>query len=238
MLNFAVVDDDLKSGQIIRKIAEKFLKTRSDDYNIDVYQMPRELLFKLEEGRYYDIFLLDINMGEISGLDVAKTIREHYHQTIIIYITAYLDYTLQAFEVNAFRYIPKKDLEKKLLEALNIVVPTIENRGNQFYIIKHYRAIKRIYYRDIYYMKKSGKYVYFYHKEGEDRVRKGLQEVLDELDSKDFFEINKGLAVNILHLIGIDKGYALLRNRESLPVGRNNLSKVEERLIQYWKFTI
>ena len=60
------------------------------------------------------IIFLDIDMGERSGMDIARNVRQLRSEAILIFVTNYPQFSLEGYEVRAFRYLLKRDLEQKL----------------------------------------------------------------------------------------------------------------------------
>lgn len=62
----------------------------------------------------YHIMFLDIDMDERSGMDIARRVRELHLDTVIIFVTNYPEFSMEGYEVRAFRYLLKQELEQKL----------------------------------------------------------------------------------------------------------------------------
>ena len=76
-------------------------------------QFPRQNSKRCSNGEYYDLFILDIEMPNLDGMELAKVIKEHIKNPVIIFLTSYTDYVYNAFEVEAFRFIPKENMKDK-----------------------------------------------------------------------------------------------------------------------------
>lgn len=234
MIKIAIVDDERVSRERILQFIENYLKNTDELFEIQQYESSMGLLLDLDQGKYYDLFLLDIEIPKITGLELAHEIRKKAYDSAIIFVTNYNNYAIEAYEVDTFRYISKVNLEEKLKEALEVLLPKLTERKRECYIIKYYLDTEILILRDIYGLKKEGKYVVFYHKKGESRVRKTLKEVLDELDTDEFIEVGKGYIVNIGHVIEIKHREIYLRNGMIFPVGKCYIDKVKERIEQFW----
>lgn len=234
MLKIAIMDDDAVIRGKIVGIVERYMDGKREPYQMQEYGDSAHLLTDLERGIYFDLFLLDVELPGMTGLDMAHSIRSYYPEPVIIYITNHLQYAYKAFEVNAFRYIPKEELEEKLTEALEAVSPRLREQEKSCYIIRYYQDIQVLLLRDIYYIEKEGKYVVFHHRGGESRDRKTLKEVLKEMGSKDFMEVGRDYAVNIRHLMAIENRELILRNNIVLPVSRYRVEALRERVMEYW----
>lgn len=233
-MRIAIVDDDLSSGKRMETIVKQFLNLKQEMVPVLVYHSPMELLFDLDQGKYYDLFFLDMEMPKLNGLQTAREIRKKYSDPIIIYITDYVEYSVEAFEVNTFRYIPKKYLNERLTEALEAAWVCMQEKNQKCYVICHYLDTEVIPYQDICGMKKTGKYVTIYCGKTEKTVRKTLKDVLRELNSEDFFEVSKGYAVNIRHVNSLEAREVHLKNGLVFPVGRAYTELLRERIMEYW----
>lgn len=232
----AIVDDDNGSREAIYQIVDTFFQGQNIDYRICLYEGPMELLMDLDQGKYYEIYLLDVEMPVLTGIELARRIRKYYFEPAIIYITDHVQYSIEAFEVEAFRYIPKRFIVEKLPEALKILLPKLQEEEQSYYIIRHYLDMEILLYRDIYYLKKEGKYVVFYHTRGESRERETLKNVLERLPEERFLEIGRGYIVNIEHVMLLDKKVLLLRNGLTIPLSRSGITALQERMEKVWNF--
>lgn len=230
----AIIDDDKNCNEETEKIVGAFFENRNIEYYIKLYDSSMELLMDLDHGKYYEIFLLDVEMPVFTGIELARKIRKYYFEPAIIFITDYVKYSIEAFEVEAFRYIPKKYIAEKLPQALNVLLPRIKEEEQACYIIRHYLDREILLHRDIYFLKKEGKYVVFYHSRGESRERETLKNVLTRLPEAAFVEIGRGYIVNVKHVMMIDKKELLLRNGMVIPLSRNGITSLQERLEQMW----
>lgn len=90
---------------------------------------PREAL-KYMERNYFDVVFLDIEMPEVSGIELAKIIKDRYDNIAIVFITAYDKYAVEAFRINAMDYIMKPFNREVLKETLERI---IQNNNIQIY---------------------------------------------------------------------------------------------------------
>ena len=70
----------------------------------------------------YDVAFLDIDMPQMSGIDLARKIHEQWPNTVIIFITNYVQYAPDGYEVGAFRYLMKKQITEKLIDYLDLAI--------------------------------------------------------------------------------------------------------------------
>ena len=118
MIKIVALDDEEKWIQTEKKIAEQVFKI--DEFEFFGYTKTEDFLSDLRK-KECDIYLLDMELPKENGLSIGKKIKECYESAVIIYVTGHVEYAVEAYEVNAFRYVPKTILEQKLPEALNAV---------------------------------------------------------------------------------------------------------------------
>ncbi len=234
MLNIAVLDDQEEYVKRIGKLTAESMQNLGISYTFKKYIKVNELISDLREKECFDIYLLDVEMPEMTGIEVAKIIRKECWGSAIIYITNHVEYAVEAFEVNAYRYIPKNMLEEKLPEAFAALVSQMEHEED-VYIIKKGCQFEKIPYKEIFYLKKEEKYVEIIHKRGESRVRKTLSQVRDELGSRQFIVIDRSYMVNIVHIMSLKNQQIVLRDGSMLPVSKPRLLQVKKEILEYWR---
>lgn len=235
MFKITIVDDCIKAIEKIRIITKQTMRETEIEYELKEYMDPGKMLEDLEKGECADVYLLDIEMPQMSGLKVAKKIRRNHWDTVIIYITNYVEYAVAAFEVNAYRYIPKNLLEKKLPEAYRALYNQYNREKDDFYTIKTCQKLERIPRGEIYYLIKESKYVLIVHRGGYSKVRATLEEVLSDMKPGEFILIDRSCAVGIRHIMSLEQRQVALRDGSKLPVSRPRLLEVKQAIIEYWR---
>ena len=233
----ALLEDEQEYIDLICHITEKYMKEHHILYEIRAYTSVKELMSDFQKGVEEELYLLDIELPDGNGLDVAKCIREKGEDPFLIYITNYVQYAIAAFEVNTFRYIPKTVLNRKLPEAYQAMQKILEKRKTQegqYLISCSSGKTVKVKYRDIVYLKKEGNYVKIFCAEDKYSVRKTLSEVVEELDYSKIMIIERGYAVNIQHIVSIKDHQVILSDGTVLQVARVRWKMVREAFLN-WK---
>lgn len=236
MIRIAILDDSDKDRIFINNITNKYFKRKGIQSEIYLFSKAEILLIELKEKEYYDIFMLDIELPEQSGILVAKETRKYLPESFVIFISNYEEYALEGYKVRAFRYITKdmQRLENLLEEALDCVVPIIEQKNEKEYLYIAGSSFGKILYRNIYYIVKDHKYIIIYYRGGVIKERKTLQEVYQELDAEEFFYIDKGCIVNVCHVCSCDREKVYLTGGTELHISRSKYEMVREKVLTYW----
>lgn len=233
MVRIAIVDDEEEIGKHIEAIVKDYFKETQEVYEVRYYQQPENLTWDLADKKYYDIFLLDIEMN-INGLEVARRIRELYLEPYIVFVTSFVKYSVRGYEYGAYRYILKEEIDEKLPEALEFMRRELESRVYTQYVIESQSMVKKIDYKDIFYIYVEGKYSYFYTRNEEDKVRKSLAEVYRELDAPEFIYADKRYIVNLQHVMTMGKRELLMRDGKVIVASVSQARKIREAISQYW----
>lgn len=235
MLRIAVCDDDQTAISTHKEIAEKCLKQCGCIGQIEVYASGSNLLYDITEDHFYfNLILLDIEMPKNTGMDIAAEIKPYLPNVKIIFITSHIEYAIDAFELSIFRYVPKNDIDKRLYSAIEDAVRLISLEDGKAYTIQTNSRLEKIPYRDILYIERDGKNAGFVTENGVSKVRKSLGQVYEELHAEEFIYIDRGCIVNMIHIMQVRDGMAVLKNGRSLPISRSHLQDIKEQINQYW----
>lgn len=235
VIKIAICDDEERAVARHEKIVKDCLQVCSIGFEIETYTQSRNLLYDIiDDGFFYDLILLDIEMPGISGMEIPQQIKEFLPNVKIIFVTSHTEYAIDAFELSIFRYVPKDNLEIKLAAAVTDAAKLIELEAGQEYTIQTANRMEKIPYKDIFYIQRDGKNASIVSKFGVSRVRKSLQQVFDELESPEFIFIDRGYIVNIIQIMKISDGMAILKSGERLPISRSHLQEVKRQINQFW----
>lgn len=238
-MNIAIIDDDIDFVEALRHEVEKYMDSRKIEYTIDTYQdfQYLELLEKIQASEYYDLFLLDIQMSAINGLNLAHEIELKYIEPVFLFVTNFYEYAMEGYRYSAVRYILKTDYAEKLPEALDACVKRIEQirmrEEQKPVIIEDGKNIYKCFCKDIYYIQKERKHVVVHLRNEERQFKVTLEKMMKTLDSSLFVYADRGVIVNIQHINRIKDYLVYLDNGDvvTASVARNSVLRSE--IIRY-----
>ena len=149
MIRIAICEDEKDTQLLIEDYIHNILKNINIEYEIQKYDLGEELLES--NLKDIDILLLDIQMGQINGMDTARKIREVDNKMEIIFITSLIDYVQEGYEVRAYRYLLKPIELEELKKHLLTCIKEIENK-NSYILIKNKSNTYKIYSNEIKYI--------------------------------------------------------------------------------------
>lgn len=235
MLYVAICDDEIDTLNCLSAQVKEYLKNNKETAEITEYSQSRMLLYDIQEGKYFDLILTDIEMPHIDGMNLAAQIKRILSETLILFITAHVKYAVDAYELSIFRYIPKNLLSERLEHALRDAVSMIHLQSSDYYIINMPSRVEKIPYKKILHIKREGKNSVIELVNGSiTRVRKSLLQLYTELDSKDFVYIDRGTIVNLAHIVSIKEGMVELKNNVWLAASHAKVEEIKDRLCVFW----
>lgn len=235
MIRIAICDDEEKAVALHEAIVKTCLQAQGIGYEITTYTQSRNLLYDItDDGFFYDLILLDIEMPGISGMEIPQQIKGFLPNVRIIFVTSHMEYAIDAFELSIFRYVPKTNLDMKLTAAVIDAAKLIELEAGQEYTIQTANRMEKIPYKDIFYIRRDGKNASIVSSTGISKVRKSLQQVFEELNAPEFIFIDRGYIVNIVQIMKISDSIAILKNGEQLPISRSHLQDTKRQINQFW----
>lgn len=236
LVRIAICDDEKEAVALHEEIIKDSLQSCGIGYEITTYTYSSNLLSDItEDGFFYDLILLDIEMPDVTGMELSKKIKPFLPNIKVIFITSHMEYAIDAFELSIFRYVPKNDLEKRLKTAVADAAKLILLEAEKEYVIQAAGRMEKIPYKDIFYIRRDGgKNAEIHSDTGTSKVRKSLQQVFEELDTPEFIYIDRGCIVNIIQIMKVADGMAFLKNGEALPISRAHLQAVKQQINRFW----
>jgi len=236
MTKIAVVDDDeLFTCEVATAIKKNF-EQKKMPVEVERFYGSRRLLGMLGEHQNYDVYFLDVEMGYVDGVALAKKIRTVDSNAIIIFLTSYEKYAIAGYSCRAFEYITKEKWQKRLPGILEQVQKRLKERGTRIYRIQTERKYEVINWDDIYYIEKNGKNAIFYCKDDKTyQQRCTLESVLNQLSKAEFVYINRGQIINLMHVTHVDAEIVELGESISLDISKYLLSDIRQKLMDYWR---
>lgn len=232
MINIAICDDE---SQYIRKMEDSIQsimkKEKAEEYAIDVFSSSKALEKKLKEKQIYHVIFLDINMPEMSGLELAQKIRKRDKEVILVFMTAFLDYAIEGYRLNVLRFLWKDMLEQLLPECMEAVLRRLQ-WDKKTITCPFIEGTKEILLTDIGYIE-SQKHKLKFHLLHNEQKEYLLYDKLDNMDEQlalyGFIRIHKSFLVNSMYIKRISNYRVKLQDGEELPIPREKFRQIKEK---------
>lgn len=225
MLSVLVCDDDAQMLERLGSVAQNTLTAQGIDARILTYSTPESLDADLLSE--CDIALLDIDFegSPRNGMDIARALRAVREDAIIIFVTNFIEYAPEGYEVRAFRYVLKNRLDTDL--GMYIVkAAEYLHTHNDIYKIQINGEIIDLLVRDILYLEVMHHNVTVYVQAKQNirtyKIYASLSDLEKDLGPLGFLRIHKSYLVNMCHLRRLQCREALLDTGATLPVSEKS----------------
>ena len=226
----AICDDDISQIEYIKSVVMKWSCSVGHASELSTFLSAEAFLFDYEVDKTYDILLLDVEMKEISGIELAKRIRKDNNRAEIIFITSHFEFTGEGYEVDALHYLMKPISENKLLEVLSKAAQKLSVEPASVVITCDSETI-RLYEADILYVESFLHYITIHTKEKEYKIKESISSFESKL-SEDFFRIHRSYLVSLKHITAISRSWICLQNNMELPLARGKYDNINRAFIE------
>lgn len=230
MYKIAVCDDEKSELDLISTVVERWSVRTKHKIKMETFPSAESFLFHYEECKDYDILLLDVEMKEMSGIDLAKQIRKDNKHVEIVFITSHFEFSGEGYEVDALHYLIKPVKEEKLFDVLDKAAKKLSEEPASL-VISCDGEVVRLFEDDILYVESFLHYISIYTAEREYKIKKNLSDFEKEV-SESFYRIHRSFLVNLKAVVRISRTGVLLRGAAELPLARGKYDAVNQAYIK------
>ena len=237
-INCLIVDDE----ELARNLIENYIGRLPHLQIVGKSANPLEAMQVLQDEKV-DVIFLDIQMPELTGVEFLKTLP---YKPLVIFTTAYKEYAIQSYELDAVDYLLKPFRFERFLQAVNkaskLVKVEQETSFNQpaaksvneenikdYILVKSDFKVFRMLYKDILYIESMKEYVDYHTNEGRTLSLYSLKKLQQELPSDKFMRIHKSHIVNIDMVSALEGNMVHLGNKK-IPIGSSYKEEVMKRI--------
>ena len=228
-----IVDDENVAREIIASHLSRI-------ENIEVIAQCKNAIeaFNFINNNAVDLIFLDINMPEISGIAFAKSINKNIK---IIFTTAYRDYAVEGFNLQAVDYLLKPISFERMLQAVNryfeVNTQQIETQSqpsetNDFIFVRSDRRMLKITFKDIIYIESLSDYLKIHLKDQSIITRETISAIEAKLPQKDFLRIHRSYIVNLASIESFTNEEMIV-NGKALTISRSYKKDVITKLERF-----
>lgn len=226
----AIVDDSAADAEFVRGILEHWAQTRELHIQPEVFSSAESFLFCNAEDKAWDILLLDIEMGAMDGVTMAKRVRQDNEAVQIVFISGYSDYIAEGYEVAALHYLVKPVDREKLLTVLDRALER-RKREDRCLNLTNSGEMVRLPFYEIRYLDVHQNYVTV-HAKADHTVKRTLGDFEKELDER-FFRVGRGMILNLKYIQRVTKTEVRLSDGTVLPLPRGAYEPLNRAIIQH-----
>lgn len=233
----AICDDVEQDAQYITSAVMKWAQKENYSVDIQAFSSAESFLFQYAEQKNYDILLLDIEMKNLNGIELAKKIRKDNNTVQIIFITGFPDFVWEGYEVSALHYLIKPVSYEKLFQILNRAVDKLNKSEIALFFAVDGETL-RVDASKIVSIEAFAHscIVTTTHANFEVKISiSNMEAMLSKSAQGQFIRCHRSYIVGIQYIKSISKTDVLLDTGTKIPLSRNHYQTVNQAFIHYFK---
>ena len=226
VIKVAILDDEIKDSNQVQHYFHQ-ISNHTIQYQCDVYTEVNANFYD-----NYDLYVLDIEMPEVNGLDIASALREKMPNAILIINSKRNELVFESFKFGAFFFIRKDHFELDMKFAQKrLSEHFVSTKKYYTYTLK--QKIQNISYSEIMYIEKVGYSVEIHLNDHRKLIEnKSMKKICSEIIDDCFIQCHQSYLVNLNYVKRID-GNDFIINDERIQISRRYLTKVKQAYIQF-----
>ena len=226
----AVVDDNITDVEFVHHMLNEWSDLRKNAISVSIFPSAESFLFRYADNKAWDILLLDIEMGAMDGVTMAKRVRQDNEAVQIVFITGYSDYIAEGYEVAALHYLMKPVNKDKLFTVLDRALEK-RRQEERCLNLEAYGEMVRIPFYEIRYLDVHQNYVTV-HAKADYIVKRTLGDFEKELDDR-FHRVGRGMILNLKYIQRVTKTEVHLSDGTVLPLPRGAYEPLNRAIITH-----
>ena len=226
----AICDDEPAQISHLEAIVRRWAEESGHSCDISAFSSAENFLFEYGQGDVFDILLLDIEMRGMSGIDLAKRLREKGCRREIVFITSHFEFYGEGYEVDALHYLLKPVDADKLSAVLTKATGRLASAPPSI-IFQTDGETVRLREEDILYIESLLHYLVIRTETGEYKF-KGNLSVLAEQLSADFYRPHRSYLISLKHVTRISRTSVTLDDRIQIPLSRGKYDDINRAFIE------
>lgn len=224
----AICDDSDADRQYIAAITARWAANAGHTIQLDAFSSAEGFLFHYAEEKGYDILLLDIEMGAMDGVAMAKKLRQENDTVQIVFITGFSDYISEGYEVAALHYLMKPVREEKLRSVLDRAAEKLA-KNEAVLNLELGGEMVRVPVRHIRYAEVFGNYVTI-HALSDYTAKMTLGRLEEQLDER-FYRVGRSVLVNLTQISRVTRTEIRLSDGTAISLPRGAYEAVNRAII-------
>lgn len=236
MLTCCLCDDDPRDLSAICAIAEDFSAAHPEfPLRLQAFSSPYDLLEHLDAEGGFDLYLLDMLMPQMAGLELARCIREREEPSEIMFLTTSREYALEAFDVAACGYLVKPVEKAKFEAAMLRAVQRLAKAETSSLLLKTREGLRRLPFRELVVVESFNHDRVCTLTDGSKCVTSDtLTSLMERLsDDPRFFSPHRAYIINLEHITALNADSVLLANGQRIPVAQAAFPNLKRAYVAY-----
>lgn len=233
MIRICICDDNKDDIERCKKMILQELAPA--EVQLSTYCSGESLLFNTHSNiNMFDILFLDIEMGDLNGIETARKMRKNGYNGDIVYLTAISDYVFDVFDTSPLNYLVKQsNYADKLKQILQVAIKNAQKRNKCDMFISNNGKTCRINRNQIIFVESEGRKINIIMENGEKySYYSTMSETLENLSEACFLRVHKSYIVNCCYIKALRHNALIMHNNIAIPIGRSYMSQIQDLIAQ------
>lgn len=235
-IEIVLVDDEQLQLDYMQKLIEQAAKSLDIEIDIHQYLSGEAFLFALEDHPTWNLAFLDVEMAELNGMEVARIVREKAMDLELVFATAYAEYAIEGYAVQALDYLLKPIDLDKITRVLNRYLEEQPEEAS-YLIVDIEGQPSRLNLDDIIYAEANVGEIIIVLENQKLEVKMSMSDFEKEIDER-FVSTHRSYLVNLQFVSRLLKKDVALSNGETIPLSRRRAKDVQSAFIAHYKGSV
>lgn len=230
-MNILIIDDDSKVCDKIERFVRRYVEKRGLEYTVNIIKFENIpwMFTYFDNGNKADVIFMDIQLKDYNGIDIAAGLQEINSNMAVAFMTGYIEYAADIFNVNPFHFLVKPVTLDDIEKVMDKVIEYRKCSGKRTMCFKVENVLHCVDKRDIYYIEADRKNVYIHMKEGIYKVNDSLKNM--EIQAGDvLLKCHRSYMVNPEKVRKCEKNSIELISGEIVPVSRSKSKTIGKEI--------
>ena len=235
MIRIALCDDEQNILNEVSQHINSYAEKKGEDIELFCFDSAGALENALDDEKTFDIFVLDIYIGEDIGTALAKSIRKRGIESPIVFLTTSIEHAPESFETGTLRYLIKPINPGKFYEAMEAAFSQAEKVGERLIKFKTENGMESINANHILYSEAHDHYQYVMLDKGRQiKVRMTVSELFMTLmKNGGFVRVGSAYIINLRNIRNVSTSQVHLYNNVTIPIPRGKHAELKKA---FWDF--
>ena len=234
-MRIAICEDEIKIAEELKDEIVKMSKYISDkEVSVKIFTNSFGLLDYIESNKV-DVIFMDIVLEKENGISLTADIQEKFKKVKIVFITGYINYVENVFDVKPFALLMKPITEERVRNMLVKLENAINGEEDNYITIENKEGIHTVEENSIIYVESDGRYInIFTQNSGKIRAIMTMSGAEEKFSHK-LMKVHRSYMINVRKIKKLEKNAAIIENGVRIPISRGNYQKVYDSYMEYMK---
>ncbi len=239
-MRIALCDDDIQCESQLCDLMNEYVTSNPDkEIVFSIYKSAEELLNVVEKTGHFDLYILDIIMNGMNGIDLGLKLRSLGNSGKIVYLTSSVEFALDAFKVRAYHYILKPINKDEFFSVLNETTDMIALNNNKSFPVKTKDGTVKLNYDHILYAELCRRVITYHLINGKSidslTIRTPFSEAVQELiQDNRFILCGTSMLVNLHHITSVENDMILFKNTHKVFLSKRACREIRSIWYDFW----